>query len=281
MKLAKLFGILSIMLASLPAVLAENIGHTVGRTMYRIFGWVFIDVFSRLGDVTIQFTMRFLIWLLLFALFFFGVSKVIKDQKNIQVTVAIALSLMGALLIPTTVLITLLKTYGGITVILLFVIPMAAVLYLNKFAFSGMSKAECALKAVSVYLLATIFHNMIGLEQMLEFSSLDAWIGFAEAVSIIAMIVYVVCAIFGWENKEGENSSDGDSSNGSSGSGNGSRENRATGSSRGNRVNNAVNNAAATRIPPQTPPLAGATFYPEITTADPDSGTASGRVRTR
>jgi len=271
MRLAKKLGILSVLLASLPAALADNIGNTVGRTMYKIFGWVFVDVFSRLGDVTIQFTMRFLIWLLLFALFFFGVSKVIKDQRNVQVTVAIALSLMGALLIPTTVLIKFLKTYGGITVILLFGIPMAALLYLNKFAFPGMSKAECALKAVSVYLLATIFHNMIGLEEMLEFYSLDAWIGFAEAVAIIAMIVYVVCAIFGWENKEGEESGDEDSSDGDGGTGNG----------RGNGVNNAANNAAATGIPPQTPPLAGATFYPEITTADPDSGTASGRVITR
>ncbi|MBU0614961.1 MAG: hypothetical protein KJ601_02615 [Nanoarchaeota archaeon] len=267
MKLTKLAIILAALLTSIPAVMAQDIGSTVGRFMYKIFGWVFVDVSGSLGDRTVEFAMRFLIWLLLFALFFFGVSKVFQSKKNIQVTVAACLSLMGAILIPTAVLIRLLKTYGGVTVILLFGIPIAAILYINKFAFPGMARAECALKAVSIYLLATIFHNMMGLEQSLEFANMDAWVGFAEAVCIIAMIVYIFCAILGWDkdNEGTEGGSDG-GEGGSDGGGGSAGTSAAGGSTPGAAVQ-------------QTPRPAGAAFCPEITNVDPNAGCATGRVR--
>src|SRR3989338_7361355 len=65
------------------------------------------------GDnIAALFWAKFLIWLLLFAGLYFGASKVFADNKRIAVVVALAISLMGALLIPNNIVINIFQTYG-------------------------------------------------------------------------------------------------------------------------------------------------------------------------
>jgi len=52
------------------------------------------------GEAAAVFWAKFLVWLVLFAAIYFGTTFVFKDKKNIQISVALALSLIGALGIP-------------------------------------------------------------------------------------------------------------------------------------------------------------------------------------
>ena len=127
-----------------------------------------------------------------------------------------------------------------------------------------------------MYLLATIFHNMIWLETALECHTIDAWTGFAVAVAWIAMIVYSVGGRFGGETREGEEGEGGEGEGGEDGAGApGAAAAAAPGAGVGGGGGGpgAAQQAAAQQA-------AGAAFCPEITSADANSGTASGRGRT-
>jgi len=53
----------------------------------------------REGETASVFWAKFLIWIILFATIYFGASFVFKDKKNVAIIVALAMSLMGAILI--------------------------------------------------------------------------------------------------------------------------------------------------------------------------------------
>lgn len=268
MKKIKIIWILVLsFLISLKAVAAQNIGETIGSMFYRLFGWIFIDISGMLGGAMVQFSLRFMVWVLLFAAFYYAISRfVFKDaNKGVKITVPLILSLMATLLIPGQVLINVMTTYSGIGAVLLFMVPVAGFLYLNQYAFKGHSRATCALKAVSMYLIATIFHNMVGIQAAIGMQNLDQWAGFAESIALIAMILYLWCAIVG----KGEDSGGGEDGGGQRGEGN--RNNQ------GGRGNRRAGQDQA--IPAQTPPPQGSAAYPQITSINPNTGQVQARVR--
>jgi len=81
-------------------------------------------------DAAALFWARFLIWLLLFAAIYFGATKVFKDNKRIAVIVAIAISLMGSLLIPANIVTDIFQTYGLAAGFMVWFIPVIAGLFL-------------------------------------------------------------------------------------------------------------------------------------------------------
>jgi len=81
-------------------------------------------------DEAAKFWARFLVWILLFATLFFGASKVFPDNKRIAVVVAIVIALMGALLIPYTILVNIFQTYGLVAGIVIWAIPLIAGMYI-------------------------------------------------------------------------------------------------------------------------------------------------------
>ena len=83
------------------------------------------------GDTAAIFWAKFLVWLLLFAGLFFGAGKVFPDNNRIAVIVALVIALMGALLIPNSVLINIFQTYGLVAGIVVWTIPLIAGMYIS------------------------------------------------------------------------------------------------------------------------------------------------------
>ena len=81
-------------------------------------------------DAAAIFWAKFLVWVLLFATIYFGASFVFKDNKRIAVIVAIVISLMGTLLIPNSILVNIFQTYGLVAGIIVWVIPVAAGMFI-------------------------------------------------------------------------------------------------------------------------------------------------------
>ncbi len=82
------------------------------------------------GDTAAIFWAKFLVWLLLFAVLFFGASKVFPDNKRIAVIVALVIALMGTLLIPYPILVNIFQTYGLVAGIVVWAIPLVAGMYI-------------------------------------------------------------------------------------------------------------------------------------------------------
>ena len=78
------------------------------------------------GDTASLFWAKFLVWLALFAVFYFGTSMVFKDRNHIAIVVALSFSLIGALLIPKSMLINALQTYGLVAGLLFWLVPLIA-----------------------------------------------------------------------------------------------------------------------------------------------------------
>lgn len=82
------------------------------------------------GDTAALFWAKFLVWILLFAALYFGASVVFKDNKRIAVVVSIVISLMGTLLIPSSILVNIFQTYGLVAGIVVWTIPLVAGMYI-------------------------------------------------------------------------------------------------------------------------------------------------------
>src|SRR3989338_1904393 len=110
----------------------EGLGG-VAETIRELFGFI-PDVLTldKLvgGDAAALFWAKFLVWLLLFAGLYFGASKVFADNKRIAVIVALAISLMGALLIPNNIVINIFQTYGLAAGFIVWFIPVVAGMFL-------------------------------------------------------------------------------------------------------------------------------------------------------
>ena len=85
------------------------------------------------GDAAAVFWAKFLVWLLLFAILYFGTTAIprLADNKRIATVIALVISLMAALLIPNAIVINIFQTYGLVAGILLWFIPLGFMFYLN------------------------------------------------------------------------------------------------------------------------------------------------------
>jgi len=102
-------------------------------TIRQLFGFLpeLITMEKLLGeDAAAIFWAKFLVWLLLFAAIYFGASFVFKDNKRIAAVVAIVISLMGTLLIPNSILFNIFQTYGLVAGIIVWIIPVAAGMFI-------------------------------------------------------------------------------------------------------------------------------------------------------
>lgn len=85
------------------------------------------------GDLTAVFWAKFLVWVLLFSIVFFGTTAVpgLREKKNIAVVIAIVISIISVVMIPTAIIFNIFQTYGLIAGVLLWFIPLGAALYIN------------------------------------------------------------------------------------------------------------------------------------------------------
>jgi len=90
-----------------------------------------ITLEALLGEETVAiFWAKFLVWILLFAIVYFGASIPFKDNKRVAMVIALAISLMGAILMPNDMLANIFQTYGLLAGILIWVAPVAAGMFI-------------------------------------------------------------------------------------------------------------------------------------------------------
>lgn len=214
-------------LLSFPLVSAASSTDT-GRRMIevleRIFGGIFIDVRARLPYNLFIFYMRTLLWVLLFAILYYGVGFVIKDakQKNIKITIAFVLALMTTVLIPAGLVEQIVTTYSLVGALLLIAIPICALLLINFKVLNKKERGFYVIKAILFYLVAVILYNSAGMARYWpNMADIDTWLNFGEGVCMIAMLYYLFRAIFGGEAGEGGGSSGSTPSWGGTGGGGG------------------------------------------------------------
>lgn len=121
----------------------------VAETIQRLFGFIpnIITLEKLIGeDAAAIFWAKFLVWLLLFAVFFFGATKVFKDNKRIAAVVALVFALIGTLMMPNGWVINIFQSYGFLAGLLIWVVPVAAGFYL-------VSKIKQRLLKALIYLL--------------------------------------------------------------------------------------------------------------------------------
>ncbi|MEK6869771.1 MAG: hypothetical protein AABX74_06045, partial [Nanoarchaeota archaeon] len=100
----------------------------VAETIQRLFGFIpnIITLEKLIGEEDAAiFWAKFLVWLLLFAGFFFGATKAFKDNKRIAAVVALVFSLIGTLMMPNGWIINIFQSYGFLSGLLIWVVPVA------------------------------------------------------------------------------------------------------------------------------------------------------------
>ena len=113
--------LLLITLLSLPLTLAALIPAIVTDNLRVWFG-------SGLGLDQVW-VVRFMLFILLYAIIYFGASKVFKEHQNISITVSIVLGLLGSLTAPPDMLMSIATTYGLLGNVLFLLAPVFAGLY--------------------------------------------------------------------------------------------------------------------------------------------------------
>lgn len=73
---------------------------------------------------------KFFLWVLLFALYFYGATKIIKDNRRIAGAVAFVLALTSTMMIPAKVVIFIFNEYGTVTAIFMALLPLIICLYI-------------------------------------------------------------------------------------------------------------------------------------------------------
>jgi hypothetical protein len=99
------------------------------------------------GDPMAVFWAKFLLWLGLFAAIYFGTSIIFKQNNRVAVIIAIAVSLIGALMIPTSLVASIMQTYGFVSALVIWAVPVLVGFYLA-------SKVESRLIRAFIYLIA-------------------------------------------------------------------------------------------------------------------------------
>ncbi|MEK6949362.1 MAG: hypothetical protein AABX34_04020, partial [Nanoarchaeota archaeon] len=175
------------------AAYAENHSSLSGvaETIENLFVFIpnIITLEKLLGeDQAAMFWARFLLWVLLFAAFFFGATKVFKDNKRVAAVVALVFALIGTLMMPNGWVINIFQSYGFLAGLLIWVVPVAAGFYL-------VSKIQQRLLKALIYLL--MIFVLIAIDNSITSSFGE---NLAENVwySLFKLVLAVVIIAFLW-----------------------------------------------------------------------------------
>ena len=167
----------------------------VAETIEKLFGFLpnVITLEKLIGqEAAAMFWAKFLLWLLLFSVVYFGAGFVFKDNKNVATVVAIVIALMGALMIPYTMLVSIFQTYGLLAGIIIWVVPVAAGMYIAHQVTVPFVKA--LIYGAAAWILWSI--NATVVEKMGYFNTSFPYFSILFAVVVI-MFIWNVIGIFG------------------------------------------------------------------------------------
>ena len=128
-----------LMMSLVPGVVSAQDDGILGGladTIQNLFGFIpeVITLEKLVGeDEAAVFWAKFLIWVLLFAVIYFGATAVpgLRDNNRIAIIIAIVISIISTVMIPAEIIFDIFQTYGLVSGIALWFIPLAAILYIN------------------------------------------------------------------------------------------------------------------------------------------------------
>jgi len=170
--------------------LGEGLGG-VAETISDLFGFI-PDVLSldkltgASPDTLALFWAKFLIWLLLFAALYYGANKVFVDSKRVAVIVALAISFMGALLIPEKIVVDIFQTYGLAAGFIVWFIPVVAGLFIAHKI--GNPVVKTVFYLVLILLLINIDKSLTAPGSWLEGNN---WIDYFRLLFAVVIIAFI------------------------------------------------------------------------------------------
>lgn len=204
-QLKKVFVHIAFLFSSLfsliPVVSAQtftgDIGN-IGDALMRLFGPIFGA--NLLESSNFAFWAKFLIWILLFALFFWVFSMVFRERKNIAVTVALIIAAISVLGLPESWLRGIVESYSFFSAFILYVAPIVGVLYLMHRFFGEDNRFNHIMKAVLFFLLAALLTHFTAAMQnaggIQSFNFATGIASLAVSVCILAGLYQIIRAIF-------------------------------------------------------------------------------------
>ncbi|MDO8641992.1 MAG: hypothetical protein Q7R76_00160 [Candidatus Woesearchaeota archaeon] len=198
--LADLTFLFSFLFSFLPTVSAApfagdigNVGDTVMQLFYPIFG------VNMLESANFAFWAKFLIWILLFALFYAVFRMLFKENKNIAVTLGVIVAAISTLGMPESMLRGIIESYTFFATFILYIAPIAGTLFLMHKFFGEDNRFNHIIKAVLFFLLAALLTHFTSAMQTAgipSFNITQGIAGFATSVCIIAGLYHIFKAIF-------------------------------------------------------------------------------------
>ncbi len=195
----KLLVPLAIFFSLLPSAQAAigdigNVGDAIIKLFYPIFGA------NLLESSNFVFWAKLLIWILLFAVFFWVFRMVFKEHKNIAITVAGVVSAISSLGLPESMLRGVIESYTLVSTFILYIAPIGGLLWLMYTVFGADTRVNHAIKAVLFFLLAALLvHFSFAMQAMAGIPSFNFTQGIASlatSVCILMGIYHIIRAIF-------------------------------------------------------------------------------------
>jgi hypothetical protein len=157
---------------------------------------------------------RFLLWILIFAVIYYGATFAFKTsegvQKNISITVAIVFASISALLIPDPWIVGIFQTYGILAGILVWIVPVIAALFVASKIDNKLIKALFYLGMLLV--LLSIDKSISAFFGQGWVDSL--WYGFFRLFIAVIIILFFWYLLTGWTNGKSGDHHDSHSDNG-------------------------------------------------------------------
>lgn len=168
--------------------------------------FIFVDLgdLAESGDQIFIIYSKILLFFLVFAIIFWSSEKVFHEKAKIAGVIAFIISLMGVVLLPGEVILTIFQTYSVIIGYGFILLPVIVGLVLaHKFGGKGGETWKKALKGI-IFIIISIVTFYVSAAMVAEGS--DIYVGVAQWVKvggIIALIVgiFYLLTCWGWESQ--------------------------------------------------------------------------------
>ena len=189
------------------SVSAQGVGDSIGDVLETTVGWIKLDLSAIGGPSSSTFYARFLLWIFLFAALYFAAGFVFPDRRKIQITIAAALSIIGAAVMPGAALKSIFQSYFLFFYIILIILPIVAVFFLSKKVmdiFPDNLAAAHMLSALS-FLIAVVLLRSLGATLRDEIGGLlgthAVWFNFAVGICSVMLIWHIFAIIVSFGGK--------------------------------------------------------------------------------
>lgn len=209
-------------LALMPAAFAESrfVPEGIKDILSSIFSGVPEGI--RSGDIALLGFMKFLLWVMVFAVVYASLKKSFHENNRIVAAIALVVSIIGVLFIPNDIILFILNAYGWIIAALLLLLPLALIMLIRSKE-NKESGLGCWIYLIGAILLAFLSGFLINIGESSNansglYTTAGEW---AAVAAVILFILALICFLSKMGKKEGEKG-DGHGGGGGGGDGGGS-----------------------------------------------------------